>query len=203
MIHERVRPGKPGNLRYSGESRAGHKELCFMQPLVLTLCVMLSALAPFQQKDSRTLRIEADVQRELFQLPYYTIFDFLAFRVEPGGTLRLLGQVVRPTLKDDAERRVKKIEGIDTVINDIEVLPVSPTDDAIRLAVARNIYRSDALDRYGFGSQPSIRIIVKNGRVVLEGVVDNESDKSVAGIKAREVNGVFEVKNNLMVVRSR
>jgi hyperosmotically inducible protein len=174
-----------------------------MHSLVLTLCVALSAFAPIQQKDSRTLRIEADVTRELFQLPYYTVFDFLAFRVEPGGTLRLLGQVVRPTLKSDAERRVKGIEGIDKVINDIEVLPVSPSDDAIRLAVARNIYRSDALDRYGFGSQPSIRIIVKNGRVVLEGVVDNESDKSVAGLKAREINGVFDVKNNLTVVRSR
>jgi osmotically-inducible protein OsmY len=174
-----------------------------MQPLILTLCVMLSAVAPMQQKDSRTLRIEADVERALFSLPYYTVFDFLAFRVEPGGTLRLLGQVVRPTLKDDAERRVKGIEGIDKVINDIEVLPVSPSDDAIRLAVARNIYRSDALDRYGFGSQPSIRIIVKNGNVTLEGVVDNESDKSVAGLKAREVNGVFDVKNNLTVARSR
>jgi hyperosmotically inducible periplasmic protein len=174
-----------------------------MQPLILALCVWLSAVAPLQQKDSRTLRIEADVERQLFSLPYYTVFDFLAFRVEPGGTLRLLGQVVRPTLKDDAERRVKGIEGIDKVINDIEVLPVSPSDDAIRLAVARNIYRSDALDRYGFGSQPSIRIIVKNGRVTLEGVVDNESDKSVAGLKAREVNGVFEVKNNLTVARSR
>ena len=123
--------------------------------------------------------------------------------MEPGGTLRLLGQVGRPTLKDDAERRVKGIEGIDKVINDIEVLPVSPSDDAIRLAAARNIYRSDALDRYGFGSQPSIRIIVKNGRLTLEGVVDSESDKSVAGLKAREVNGVFEVKNNLTVARSR
>jgi osmotically-inducible protein OsmY len=174
-----------------------------MQPLILALCVMLSAVAPVQQKDSRTLRIEADVERQLFSLPYYTVFDFLAFRVEPGGTLRLLGQVVRPTLKDDAERRVKGIEGIDKVINDIEVLPVSPSDDAIRLAVARNIYRSDALDRYGFGSQPSIRIIVKNGRVTLEGVVDNESDKSIAGLKAREINGVFDVKNNLTVARSR
>jgi osmotically-inducible protein OsmY len=67
----------------------------------------------------------------------------------------------------------------------------------------RNIYGTDALDRYGFGSQPSIRIIVKNGRVTLEGVVDNESDKSIAGLKAREVNGVFEVKNNLTVARSR
>jgi hyperosmotically inducible protein len=174
-----------------------------MQSLALTLCIVLSAFAPSQQKDSRTLRVEADVQRQLFSLPYYTVFDFLAFRVEPGGTLRLLGQVVRPTLKDDAERRVKGIEGIDKVINDIEVLPVSPSDDAIRLAVARNIYRSDALDRYGFGSQPSIRIIVKNGRVTLEGVVDNESDKSIAGLKAREINGVFDVKNNLTVARSR
>ena len=174
-----------------------------MQSLAFTLCIALSIFAPSQQKDSRTLRIEADVQQQLFALPYYTVFDFLAFRVEPGGTLRLLGQVVRPTLKDDAERRVKGIEGIDKVINDIEVLPVSPSDDAIRLAVARNIYRSDALDRYGFGSQPSIRIIVKNGRLTLEGVVDSESDKSVAGLKAREVNGVFEVKNNLTVARSR
>jgi hyperosmotically inducible protein len=154
---------------------------------------MLSAVAPFKQKDSRTLRVEADVQRELFQLPYYTIFDFLAFRVEPGGTLRLLGQVVRPTLKDDAERRVKGIEGIDKVINDIEVLPVSPADGAIRIAVARNIYRSDALDRYGFGSQPSIRIIVKTGASCSRGR-GQQGDKSVAGIKAREVNGVFEVR---------
>jgi hyperosmotically inducible protein len=127
------------------------------------------------------------------------VFDFLAFRVEPGGTVRLLGQVVRPTLKTDAERRLKGVQGIDQVINDIEVLPTSPADDRIRLAVARNIYRSDALDRYGFGSQPSIHIIVKQGRVALEGVVDTESDKIVAGLKAREVPGVFEVKNNLTV----
>jgi hyperosmotically inducible protein len=174
-----------------------------MQALVLTLCLLLLPSAQDQRKDSRTLRIEADVQQQLFSLPYYTVFDFLAFRVEPAGTIRLLGQVVRPTLKDDAERRVKKVEGVETVINEIEVLPTSPTDDAIRTAVARNIYRTDALDRYGFGSQPSIRIIVKNGRVTLEGVVDNESDKSIAGLKAREINGVFEVKNNLTVSRSR
>ena len=87
------------------------------------------------------------------------------------------------------------------MINDIEVLPTSPADDRIRLAVARNIYRSDALDRYGFGSQPSIHIIVKQGRVALEGVVDTESDKIVAGLKAREVPGVFEVKNNLTVAK--
>jgi hyperosmotically inducible protein len=90
---------------------------------------------------------------------------------------------------------------VEQVINEIEVLPVSPSDDAIRLAAARNIYNSNALDRYGFQSQPPIHIIVKQGRITLEGVVDSESDKTVAGLKAREINGVFEVKNNLMVAR--
>jgi hyperosmotically inducible periplasmic protein len=172
-----------------------------MYALVIAVSAVLALVAPSQQKDSRTLRVEADVERELFRLPNYTVFDFLAFRVEPGGTVRLLGAVVRPTLKSDAERRVKRLEGVDTVINDIEVLPVSQTDDAIRMAVARSIYNSNALDRYGFQSQPPIHIIVKKGRVILEGVVDSESDKSVAGLKAREINGVFDVKNNLSVAR--
>ena len=172
-----------------------------MYPLVVTLTAVLSLLAPVQQKDSRTLRVEADVERELLLLPYYTVFDNLAFRVEPGGTVRLLGQVVRPTLKSDAERRLKRVEGVEQIINEIEVLPVSPADDAIRLAVARNIYNSTALDRYGFQSQPPIHIIVKQGRVTLEGAVDSESDKTVAGLKAREISGVFEVKNNLSVAR--
>jgi hyperosmotically inducible periplasmic protein len=172
-----------------------------MDSIALVLCAGLSLFAPVQQKDSRTLRLETDVQRELLALPYYTVFDFLAFRIEPGGTVRLLGQVVRPTLKSDAERRLKGIEGIDQVINDIEVLPTSPADERIRIAVARNIYRSDALDRYGFQVQPSIHIIVKQGRVTLEGVVDTETDKTVAGLKAREVGGVFDVKNNLAISR--
>src|SRR4029079_7150861 len=112
--------GEAARIRWIGRS-------CLMQSLVITLCILLSPFAQGQQKDSRTLRTEADVQQQLFSLPYYTIFDFLAFRVEPGGTIRLLGQVVRPTLKDDAERRVKRVEGVDTVINEIEVLPTSPT----------------------------------------------------------------------------
>ena len=172
-----------------------------MHSVALVLCAGLTLFAPVQQKDSRTLRLETDVQRELLALPYYTVFDFLAFRIEPGGTVRLLGQVVRPTLKSDAERRLKGIEGIDQVINDIEVLPTSPADDRIRIAVARNIYRSDALDRYGFQVQPSIHIIVKQGRVALEGVVDTETDKTIAGLKAKEIGGVFEVKNNLTISR--
>ena len=172
-----------------------------MFPVVIVLSAVLSIFSPMQQKDSRTLRVEADVERELFMLANYSVFDFLAFRVEPGGTVRLLGAVIRPTLKSDAERRVKRVQGVDTVINEIEVLPVSPSDDAIRLAVARNIYNSNALDRYGFQSQPPIHIIVKQGRVTLEVVVDSESDKTVAGLKAREINGVFDVKNNLMIAR--
>ena len=163
--------------------------------------LLLPGAAFPQQKDARTLRIETEVLHELLTLPYYGVFDNLAFRIEPGGTLRLLGQVVRPTLKTEAERRLKGIPGIEQVINDIEVLPVSPGDDRIRLAIARNIYRTEALERYGFQVNPSIHIIVKNGRVTLEGVVDTEGDKTIAAMKAREVDGVFDVQNNLRVER--
>jgi hyperosmotically inducible protein len=169
--------------------------------VVVLLCAVFAVAASAQQKDPRTRRIEIEVQNELLSLPYYGIFDLLAFKVEPGATVRLLGQVVRPTLKADAERRVKGISGIEQVINDIEVLPVSPGDDRIRLDIARNIYRTESLERYGFQSQPPIHIIVKNGRVRLEGSVDSESDKAVAALKAREVGGVFEVTNNLTVDR--
>jgi hyperosmotically inducible protein len=172
-----------------------------MALLFLAAALALPPSVLTQAKDPRTRQIETEVQHELLKLPYYTLFDFLAFRVEPGGTVRLLGQVVRPTLKSDAEQRLKGIPGIEKVINDIEILPTSPGDDRIRVAIARNIYRTETLERYGFQSQPSIRIIVKNGRVTLEGVVDSEPDKAVAGLKAREVGGVFEVTNNLTVDR--
>jgi hyperosmotically inducible protein len=172
-----------------------------MLAAVVALCVTLAVPMFQQEQDARTRRVIAEVQHELQMLPYYTVFDNLAFAVEKGGTVRLLGQVVRPTLKSDAESRLKKIPGVDTVVNEIEVLPLSRTDDEIRLAIARNIYHTTSLERYGFQANPSIHIIVKNGRVTLEGVVDNESDKTVAGLKAREVGGVFEVKNNLRVER--
>ena len=168
---------------------------------VLSVALLLPTVALSQEKDLRTKQVESEVQHQLLMLPYYTVFDSLAFRVEPGGTVRLLGQVVRPTLKSDAERRVKGVSGVDTVINEIEVLPTSPADDRIRYAVYRTIYRTEALERYGFQAQPSIHIVVKNGRVTLEGVVDSEQDKTVAGLKAREVGGVFEVKNNLTIER--
>ena len=152
-----------------------------------------------QEKDARTRRVESEVLHELLSLPYYGVFDNLAFSVEKGGTVRLLGQVVRPTLKGDAERRVKGIPGVEQVVNEIEILPTSQTDDRLRLALARNIYRTEALERYGFQVNPAIHIIVKNGRVTLVGVVDTEGDKTIAGAKAREIGGVFEVTNNLRV----
>jgi BON domain-containing protein len=172
-----------------------------MNAAVVLTCVMLSLGGLVQEKDARTRRVETEILHELLMLPYYGVFDNLAFRVEPGGTVRLLGQVVRPTLKSEAERRLKGIPGVERVVNDIEVLPVSPGDDRIRIAIARNIYRTETLERYGFQVNPAIHIIVKNGRVTLEGVVDNEADKTVANLKAREVGGVFEVTNNLRVER--
>lgn len=172
-----------------------------MHAVLIALSILLPVGEVVQDKDARARRIEIEVRHELVTLPYYSLFDHLAFAVEPGGTVRLLGQTVRPTLKTDAERRVKGITGVERVINDIEVLPVSPNDDRIRRAVARNVYRTESLERYGFQTIPSIHIIVKNGRVTLEGIVDTEGDKTVAGFKAREVGGVFEVTNNLRVER--
>jgi hyperosmotically inducible protein len=95
---------------------------------------------------------------------------------------------------------VKSIEGVASVVNNIEVLPLSPMDDQLRRAVYRAIYGEAALSRYGFQAVPSIHIIVKNGNVTLEGVVDNEADKNVANLRASQVPNVFSVKNNLVVV---
>jgi hyperosmotically inducible protein len=131
-------------------------------------------------------------------LPYYGVFDNLAYKVE-GYTVTLIGQVTRPTLKSDAENVVKKIEGVEHVKNEIEVLPPSPGDDRIRRAEYRTIYGDTGLNRYALQAVPPIHIIVKNGNVALEGVVATEADKNVAGIRANGVSGVFAVVNNLRV----
>lgn len=147
------------------------------------------------------LRLQKEVRHELVMLPLYDVFDNLAYKVE-GGTVTLFGQVSRPTLKTDAERAVKGIEGVERVENRIEVLPLSPNDDRIRRAVYRAIYGTDGLDRYAMRAVPTIHIIVKNGHVTLEGAVANEGDKNLANIKASGVSGVFSVTNNLQVDRS-
>jgi hyperosmotically inducible protein len=138
------------------------------------------------------------VRHELIVLPWYSIFDNLAFRVDPDGTVTLMGQVVLPVLKDDAERVVKKISGVTRVKNDIEVLPLSPDDDRIRKAEFRAIYGDPALSRYAQGAVPPIHI-VKNGNVTLEGVVATQMDKQLAYLRANAVPGGFSVTNDLRV----
>ena len=142
--------------------------------------------------------LEREVRHELVMLPYYSVFDNLAFQVA-GARVTLLGQVVRPTLKSDAEARVKRIEGVEHVVNRIEVLPLSPNDDRIRLAVYRAIYSQAALQRYAIQAVPPIHIIVKNGHVTLEGVVATAMERNIANIQANGVSGVFSVTNNLRV----
>ncbi len=141
-----------------------------------------------------------EVRHELLMLPWYSVFDNLAYKVE-GDRVTLYGQVTRPTLKSDAEAAVKHIEGVSAVVNTIEVLPLSPMDDQLRRAVYRSIYGESTLARYSNQAVPPIHIIVKNGNVTLEGVVDNETDKNIANLRANGVPNVFSVKNNLRVVR--
>ena len=143
-------------------------------------------------------RLEKEVRHQLVMLPWYSVFDNLAFRVD-GDKVALMGQVTRPTLKSDAEGVVKKIEGVASVKNEIEVLPLSPMDDQLRRAVFRAIYGEAGLNRYAIQAVPSIHIIVKNGNVALEGVVDSEMDKNLANLRANQVPNVFSVKNNLVV----
>ncbi len=144
------------------------------------------------------LRLEREVRHELVMLPFYSVFDNLEFKVT-GYRVELFGQTIRPTLKSDAGAVVKKIEGVESVVNNIEVLPLSPNDDRIRRAVYRAIFTNTVLDRYALQAVPPIHIIVKNGNVTLVGVVANEMDKNVANIQANSVSGVFSVTNHLRV----
>jgi hyperosmotically inducible protein len=147
-------------------------------------------------------RIIREVRHELVMLPQLTIFDNLAYKVD-GDTVTLLGQVRNAVLKDEATSVVKTIEGVEHVNNQIEILPTSINDDRIRRQVARAIFSEDALFYYSLGSLPSIHIIVKNGHVSLEGVVNSQGDKNIAGIRANGVPGVFSVENNLKVEESK
>ncbi|MEP7336780.1 MAG: BON domain-containing protein [Acidobacteriota bacterium] len=140
------------------------------------------------------------IRKELVTLPYYGVFDNLAFKYEDGKVV-LYGQVSRPTLKSDAKRVVERVAGVEEVENRIEVLPLSNFDDRIRLATYRAIYRQPGLDRLSLQAVPPIHIIVKNGNVTLEGVVATKSDATRAFIAANGVSNVFSVTNNLRVER--
>lgn len=155
--------------------------------------------APTQLSEKAVQRIIKEVHHELVLLPFYGVFDNLAYKVDADGTVTLLGQVSRPTLKSDAENAVKRIEGVEKVVNQIEVLPLSPNDDRIRRAVFRAIYGNDVLSQYELRAVPPIHIIVKNGNVTLEGAVARQMDKQIAEMQTKSVSGVFSVTNNLQV----
>ena len=153
---------------------------------------------PSQTLAATTERLAGKVRHEILMLPYYGVFDAISYEVD-GSTVKLSGQVTRPTLKSDIGRIVTRLEGVRTVENNIEVLPLSPFDDRIRIAVLRSIYGYPALQRYGAPPIAPIRIIVENGRVQLKGVVDSEMDKNMAFMRANGVSGVFAVENHLQV----
>jgi hyperosmotically inducible protein len=146
-------------------------------------------------------RISREVFHELVMLPQLTIFDNLQYKVD-GNRVTLMGQVQDAILKDSAEKVVKKIEGVEGVTNQIEVLPPSPNDDRIRREVARALFNDERLFRYSMGSVPPIHIIVKSGHVTLEGVVNSQGDKDAANLRANSVPGVFSVENHLQVQKS-
>jgi hyperosmotically inducible protein len=160
------------------------------------------AFAQDQASQREQDRITREVRHELLMLPYFGVFDNLAYKVN-GYDVTLIGQVVRPVTKSDAENAVKHIEGVQKVDNQIEVLPTSPMDDRLRLRLFRAIYQYPALQKYELGVQKPIRIIVKNGHVTLEGVVDSDADKNLAGLRANTVSGIFSVTNNLQVQPSK
>ena len=141
-----------------------------------------------------------EARHELVTLPYYGVFDWLQFEVQPNNTVVLRGQVVRPTTKSDAEARVKDIDGVSKVVNQIQVLPLSPSDDRLRVALYRTIYGwNSPLFRYATQAVPPIHIIIDHGRATLKGIVANKGDAQLAYMRARSVPGLFDVKNELQV----
>jgi hyperosmotically inducible periplasmic protein len=170
--------------------------------LIFSLTLLVGAAAQGQSAalDQKALvRITKEVRHELVMLPYYGVFDNLAYKVDPDGTVTLVGQVALPILKSDAENAVKRIEGVQKVVNNIETLPTSINDDRIRRATYGAIYGNSVLSPYQLRAVPPIHIIVKNGNVTLEGVVARQMEKQIAGVQANSVSGVFSVTNNLQV----
>jgi hyperosmotically inducible protein len=176
-------------------------------PAIALSLIFASALSSAQNTPQRGLgqkgvdRIAQEVHHELILLPYYGVFDNLGYSVQPDGTVVLAGQVARPSLKSDAENVVKKIEGVEHVNNQIEVLPASPMDDDIRRATYRAIYGNESLSTYAVRAVPPIHIIVNGGHVTLEGAVGNQMDKQLAETQAKSVPNVFSVTNHLQVAQ--
>jgi len=152
----------------------------------------------------RTARLQkmlaAAVRHELLTLPYYDIFDWLEAELLSDGTVVLRGEVVRPTTSDDAETRIRRLESVTRVVNEIKVLPVSSRDNALRIALYRAIYKWDSpLFRYATRAMPPIHILVENGRATLKGAVASQFESQIAYTAARQVPGIFEVRNELKI----
>jgi hyperosmotically inducible protein len=175
-----------------------------LRVLILILTAMFAAAVPRNTVGAITPQSSAhiikEVRHELATLPYYGVFDWLQFQVQPDNTVVLKGQVTRPATKSDAEARVKEIDSVSKVVNEIEVLPLSPQDDRLRVALYRAIYGMDSpLFRYATQAVPAIHIIVEQGRATLKGIVATKSDSQLAYARARAVPGLFEVKNELQI----
>ena len=176
--------------------------LRYLLLLMLTIFPTLAVSAQQRPISPRgEQRIQQEVRHQLLMLPFLTVFDNLEYKVD-DGKVTLLGQVVNPVNKTDAEKAVKSIEGVEQVDNRIEVLPPSPMDDRLRRELFHAIYGYPSLEKYALGVVKPIRIIVKNGHVTLEGVVDSQADKDTAGLRANGVPGIFSVTNNLKVQKS-
>ena len=178
-----------------------------MKVRTLVLCVgMMASAFSFSVQNAMaseqgTVRLDKQVKHELNMLPYVNAFDYLTFTVDANNTVTLSGEVTNPVVKSDAGNVVKRIEGVEHVNNQIQVLPVSPMDDGLRVRLFRTIYGYPTLQKYALGVNKSIRIIVDRGHVTLMGVVDNEMDRNIAGMRANGVPGIFSVDNQLRVVK--
>jgi osmotically-inducible protein OsmY len=150
--------------------------------------------------DRNSIQIQQKVYKQLIKLPRYGVFDHIAYKVE-GNKVYLYGKVLNAVNKKAAEKTVKRIDGVSSVINNIEVLPLSNFDDSIRRRTLRTVANGGSLYRYFQGTNPSIKIIVDRGNVTLEGFVATKGDANLANILANQVTGVFRVTNNLQVER--
>jgi hyperosmotically inducible protein len=168
--------------------------------MVLSAALMAAqaGFAAVPAADTAMTRTEQQVRKEILMLPNYNVFDTFSFSVD-GDTVTLTGKVTRPSLKTDAENAVKSIEGVASVNNRIEVLPLSPDDDRLRLSLYRAIYGHGTLETLAIRAVPPIHLIVENGHVTLEGAVPNAAAKSIAELQANSVAGVFSVTNKLLV----
>jgi hyperosmotically inducible protein len=176
-----------------------------VRTLVLGLGIIASAFSFSVENAMASARgtqpIDKQVKHELNMLPYVNVFDYMTFTVDANNNVTLSGEVTNPVVKSDAGNVVKRIGGVEHVNNQIQVLPLSPMDNGLRLRLFRTIYGFPTLQKYALGLNKPIRIIVNEGHVTLMGVVDNEMDRNVAAIRANSVPGIFSVDNQLRVVK--